>query len=251
MSGILERKIESKVFKDYFNNLLEDICEKKVLIYGAGQAFEELQKRFDFKKLNIVAISDLKFTEEGTFNGYKSITPSAILQEDFDVILMTLIYPVNAVSYLRNKLRIDNEIKQTFDEIIPQENDFINYLEEINFKKHLDKFSKTLKNKKVVIYGTGIFFQAINAYYDLSKLNIIAVSDRKYSDHEENEELLGYKVCSPNEIKDLNPDYLLVATRFFINIIEDLEKNVLKKTKIKIRPLIKKPFLALLKEIWD
>lgn len=250
MSGLLEKKINSGVFKEYFENLLKELEGKKVLVYGAGQAFDELEKMFGLKKLNLVGISDIKFTEEGDYQGLKSIPPSAIKEDDFDVILMTLIYPGKALTYLEDSLGIQKLINQVFEEIIPQDNEFLSYLESINFEKHLDKISKKLKNKKVVVYGSGVFFQTINTYYDLSRLNIVAISDRKYAKHEENEQAFGYTVCGPDEIRELKPDYVLVATRFFINIIEDLEGNALKKSKIKVRPLIKKPFMELMREIW-
>lgn len=250
MKGILERKIDSKIFEEYVNCLMDDLAGKKVLIYGAGQAFEELNKRFDFKRMNVVAVSDLKFTDKTEFQGFKAIPPASIPECDFDVILMTLIYPVKALEYLQDKLGIQKEVRQVFEEIILQENEFIGYLDKIKFDKHLEKISKKLKNKKVVIYGSGVFFQAINAYYDLSKLNIIAISDRKYNEHNEGEMLLWYPVCSPSEIAEIKPDFVLVATRYFINIIEDLEDGVLKGTKIKARPLIKKPFKELWHEIW-
>ena len=86
-----------------------------------------------------------------------------------------------------------------------------------------------------MIYGAGIFFAAIHKYFDLDGLNIIGVADRRFEEHTENEQFLGYKVYSPNEIRDVNPDYVLVATKFFIDIIEDLDETVLKNSKIKIK----------------
>ncbi len=249
MSGVLEKKLQSKVFADYVENILNDLKGKKVLIYGAGEAFCEILKKFDIKELDVVAISDLKFKEKGEFEGFKAIPPNEITDLDFDVILMTLVYSKKAIEAL-DKMGVFQEITEIFEEIIPQESEFINYLEKISFEKYLKKIEKKLKNKKIVIYGTGVFFQVINAYYDLSKLNIIAVSDKKYDAHEENETFLDYKVISPLEIKKYEPDYVLIATRFFINILEDLEENILKNSKIKIRPLIKKPFIELWREIW-
>lgn len=129
--------------------------------------------------------------------------------------------------------------------------DNLEYLKKINFQKHLDKITKILKNKKIVIYGTGILFEDILKNYDLSRLDIIAVSDRKFISHKEDETFYNYKVCSPNEIKDLKPDYVLVSTLYFVNIIRSLDETVLNNTKIKIKPLINKPFLEVVKEIWS
>ena len=104
--------------------------------------------------------------------------------------------------------------------------------------------------KKIIIYGTGLFFQTLIKNYDISVLNIVALSDKKFSKHEENETFLGYKVCAPMEIADFKPDYVLVGTIKFIDIIEELEETTLVNTSIKVRPLIKKPFRELWKEIW-
>lgn len=249
---LLNKKIDSPLFKDYFTNLLKEIGDKKVLIYGAGYAFQKLEKMFNLTKLNIVAISDINFTENGEYCGIKSIPPSTINDYDVDAILMTLISPDKASEYLQKKLKINKniEIKKIWDNLIPQENDFIEYLEKINFEQHLKKLTKKLKNKKIVIYGAGVFFQTIKQYYDLSKLNIVAISDKKFKNHETDEKFLNYPVCSPAEIKDFSPSYVLIAVRYFLDVMEDLDENVLKGLKIKTLPLVKKPFWELIKEIW-
>lgn len=131
-----------------------------------------------------------------------------------------------------------------------ENNEFVEYLEKIKFQKRLNNLEKKLKDKTVIIYGTGMFFQTLNSKYDLSCLNIIAVADKKFENHTENETFLDYKVCSPEEIKDLNPDYVLLGTINVVDLLDDLETNLLRNTKIKIKPLIRKPIRDLWKEIW-
>lgn len=145
-------------------------------------------------------------------------------------------------------MEISEEILKTMssDEI---EN--YNYLCKFNFEKCLKKLNKKLKNKAIIIYGAGIFFQVIHKCFKLDELNIIGIADRKFINHEENEKFLGYKVYAPEEIKNVNPEYVLVATKYFIDVIEDLSYDLLKGTKIKIKPLLKKPILMLLKEILE
>ncbi len=137
------------------------------------------------------------------------------------------------------------------DKRLSSEQDFIEYLKKINFSKHLAKIAKKLKEKKVIIYGAGAFFQTINREYDLSCLNIIAIADRKFVNHEDGEEFLGYRLCSPDEMESLQTDYVLVSMINFINVIEDLEETSLKNAKVKIKPLINKPFVDILKELWS
>ncbi len=122
----------------------------------------------------------------------------------------------------------------------------IEYLKKIGFEKHLKKVTKKLKNKRIVLYGAGTFFKVIYDNYDLSELNVVAISDKKFEDHEENEEFCGYKVIAPQEIKAVNPDYILVSTLKFVRIIENFYADLFEGSKIKIKPLIKKP----LKELW-
>ena len=124
-------------------------------------------------------------------------------------------------------------------------------LDEFKFKKQLVKLNKKLKNKTVVIYGTGLLFQKIKENYDLSNLNIIGVSDRKYTTEEEGRESFGYKIIPLEKIVDYKPDYILISTLKFLGIMDDFKNNVFKGTKIKVLPLVDKPFLTLLKEIFE
>ena len=129
-------------------------------------------------------------------------------------------------------------------------NEFTEYLKKIQFAKQLKKLSKKLKGKNVAIYGTGILFQEITTNYDLTKFDIIAVSDKKYNEYDENTDCLGYKVVSLKKLKDLKPDYVLVSIIDSIDIIEDLESSIFKDLKTKIIPLVQKPFFDILDEIW-
>ena len=134
---------------------------------------------------------------------------------------------------------------------LSSEEDFIAYLKKINFAKHLTKIAKKLKDKKVVIYGAGSFYQTLIKEYDLSCLNIIAIADRKFINHDDDVMFSGYKVCAPDEIKLLEPDYVLVSMISPITVIEDLEETSLKNVKVKIKLLINKPFIDIWKEIWS
>lgn len=127
--------------------------------------------------------------------------------------------------------------------------EYIDYLEKINFGKRLKNLEYKLKNKTVIVYGAGAFFQELSGKYDLSKLNIIAISDKKFNNHGDKDTFLNYPVCAPDEINSLKPNYILTGTLNSVYLIEDLEKMLDKK--IKIRPLIKKPFKELVKEIWN
>jgi len=125
------------------------------------------------------------------------------------------------------------------------------YLKEINFDKQFKKLTKKLKNKKVIIYGSGSLFQLIQEKYDLSKLNIIGISDRKYTPTDEGNEDLGYKIIPMVKMPDYSPDYVLVSTLNYIDIIDNFESVLFKGEKTKIRPLAQKGFWTSIKEIWE
>ena len=245
---------ETEEFKSYINSLIEELKGKKIIIYGAGEGFVKLNQQYNFaEKMDIVAIADKNFETNNfdNFHGIKAICPKNILNEEYDVILVSNEKPKPIIKYLNNDLCLDDtKIKLIFKESIPDEAVNYIYLENYNFSKTLKKLTKKLKNKSIIIYGAGSFFELIKKYYDISGLNIIGISDKKFKNHDKNEEFLGFKVYSPDEITKINPNYVLVATKFYINIIEDLYYNLLEKTKIKIKPLLKKPLMVLVKEIW-
>ena len=129
--------------------------------------------------------------------------------------------------------------------------DFKTHLEKIKFDKYLKKLKKKIGNKSVIIYGSGSFFRFIKDNYDLSFPNIIGISDMKFTAEQEGEECLGYKIIPKDRMKDYNPDYVLVATLEYIEIIEDFVMNIFKNTKPKVYPLARIPLIDLIKEIWN
>lgn len=123
-------------------------------------------------------------------------------------------------------------------------------LKDIKFEKQFARLKKYLHGKTVVIYGTGSLFQLVQAKYSLSGLNIIAISDGKYTKEDSGKEFCGFKIVSLTEITALNPDYIVVATLNYTDIIYNFETVFFKNTQIKIIPLAQKRYPTLLKEIW-
>lgn len=139
-------------------------------------------------------------------------------------------------------------IKLSDNITIKEEVESFKYLKKYHFEKNLKKLIKKLEGKTVVLYGAGVFFEVINKYYDLSNLNIIGISDAKFKEHQPDETFLGYKVISPQELRDVNPDYVLVATKFYIKIIDSLTETFF-GTDIRVRAMVKKPLLTLIREV--
>ncbi len=98
-------------------------------------------------------------------------------------------------------------------QLIESEDVFKTTLENNNFQKQLTRLEKKYKDKRILIYGTGIFFKAIQNNYDLSNLNIIGISDIKFKNDEiEYDEEYSYNKISPENIYKLNPDIILIGT---------------------------------------
>lgn len=99
-------------YKFYFNDIKakEKIKEaakkyknKKIVLYGMGEFFDEITENFDLSELNIVGVCDLKFEKDKDCNQtkYKAIAPSELIKEDFDVILITTFFELNIIKYLK------------------------------------------------------------------------------------------------------------------------------------------------------
>ena len=251
VSKYFELKTKEADFEEHIAGILHKIQDKKVIVYGVNDEFKELNKKYNLdKRFNIVAMVGEKPKDDKYFNSYKIIPAFDIIKENYDAILVINGNPTNTLNFLRYDLLIeDKEIESVFEEEFKDECININYLFKYKFDKTLPKLIRKLKNKKVVLYGAGAFLELIKKHFDLSEIDIIGIADKRFEYHEENEQFLGYKAYAPDEIKKLNPDYVVVATKMYVNIIESLYYDILKDTKIKIKPLLKKGFFDLLKEI--
>src|SRR5574344_350060 len=252
LSKFFKLEVNREEFKVRFENILDEIKDKKVIIYGVGDGFRYFYNKYDLEKLNIIALADRRFREETEFFDYKAIPPEQIFYQDYDLILVTNEYLTPVMDYLIKTMKIDeNKIETVFDNSIKdcQQNYF--YLEYFNFEKTLAKLTKKLRGKKVILYCAGAYLECINKYYDLSGLNIIGVSDKRFEKHKVDEKFLGYPVYSPQEVLELKPDYVLFATKFYVKLMENLYDNMFKNTKIKMKPLVKKNFSTLFKEVFN
>lgn len=92
--------------KDLKNKfLINSCCSKRLIIYAAGTIYDELKHKNYFKNSNVIAISDIKFTQESTLDGYKAIPPDKIAQYNPDCIYIAMKYPEIAHSYLSDILK--------------------------------------------------------------------------------------------------------------------------------------------------
>ena len=102
-----------------------------------------------------------------------------------------------------------------------------------NFDARLKELEQNYQDKRIVLYGAGSFLEYIIKHYDLSNLNIIALSDIRF----DNSELVmdkefAYNIISPDYINSLNPDIVLIST-LEPSSVEKYFRNTLFKDKSK------------------
>ncbi|MBS4759865.1 MAG: hypothetical protein KHX03_04115 [Clostridium sp.] len=134
-------------------------------------------------------------------------------------------------------------------------NDFSEILKKSNFQKRLEKLIKKYKNKKIVFYGAGQFFSFIKKNYDLSGLNILAVSDKKFVNFVEPvfDEDLGYNMISPLNIYELKPDIVLISAYVDFYVEKYFCEELFVKTghKFKYKPLCEKSWGEKIQDAWN
>ncbi len=117
---------------------------------------------------------------------------------------------------------------------MPNDEKWDKYLKFVDEQKYIDKLAKKYKGKKILIYGAGTIAEHIFDNYDLSKLNIIAVSDKKYSSTSKYKD---YIAIPPEDITDLNPDVILFTLYNYKSVKKDFKQQ---KISAKMENMIKR-----------
>lgn len=127
--------------------------------------------------------------------------------------------------------------------------DLEKYLQEINAQRQIDKIAKKYKGKKVLIYGAGTFFDLICKKYDISKLNVVAISDMKFA-NDISSNTTKFRAIAPDDMKEFECDVIIIALLNDLDVAKSIENNILKNSKnknIPIVPLLSPTFKYLLK----
>ncbi len=111
------------------------------------------------------------------------------------------------------------------------------YLEEIDAQKQIDRLAKKCKNKKILLYGAGSYFDLIQKNYDLSKLNIAAISDKKFETTTDSNKT-PYKAIKPEEMKNFDCDVIVMSLINDLSVAKSIDKNILKGSKNEKTPII-------------
>ena len=124
------------------------------------------------------------------------------------------------------------------------------HLKNCKFDKYLKKLNKKLKNKTILVYGAGSLFQYIQKNYDLSQLNIIAISDGKYLPEQKGQNDLGYTIIPKDDLENFDIDIVLLGLQNYIGVLCDFSSGIYRNKKTKILPLVRIPLWKSLKDIW-
>ena len=125
--------------------------------------------------------------------------------------------------------------------------DFEKFFKVYNAQEKINKLAKKYKNRRIVLYGAGQFAQILFENYDLSKLNIVGICDKKF-EKEENKNFYGLNCIAPIDLYDYDCDLILISNfdyKLFANIVDELLYGS-KNDSLEVRPLIRLSFLDLL-----
>lgn len=154
----------------------------------------------------------------------------------FDNKLYNYLYEIFSLLPLKNKLIFLLKTfvwrKKNVHANCKNKKDWFEYFKRQKFQNKIDKIARKLKGKKVLWYGNGMISQVLQENYDLSKLNIVGITDRKY---------LGcdgikckYTIIPPNKLNSINYDVIIVALKQFENTKLSLNDKGNKKEIIRL-----------------
>lgn len=246
LSKYFKFKIATKQFEEDINGIFEKIRGKEILL--CVQAKDELMyldKKYKiFDNLNITGLS--LYNKKEKFNNIakniKLIDFDDIKNAKFDVIFVLSANATRIIDKIRFKLMVeDREIYTPFIEYVKEEKENLEYLLKHNFTKTLPRLINKLKNKKVVLYGAGVFFELIDKYFDLSELNVIGLSDYKLRYANDTKiSYMNYPICHPNDIVKIKPDYVVITLKRYYPMQDAMNSSNIRKKGIKIISVVKK-----------
>jgi len=103
---------------------------------------------------------------------------------------------------------------------------------------YINKLSQKYKDKKVLLYGAGVFAEYILDKFDFTQFDIIGISDSKFFNQKG--EFKNVKKVSPKEIINLNPDVIIATVHDFISIKNVFKSQYPEITKIPIEHVLDK-----------
>ncbi|HNW26104.1 MAG TPA: glycosyltransferase [Candidatus Gastranaerophilaceae bacterium] len=130
---------------------------------------------------------------------------------------------------------------------------FKKYFDCVRAQKQINKLARKYKNKKIVLYGAGIYCKTLFENYDLSNLNIVAVADRGFK-NEENKNFFNLNCILPKDLKEFDCDLILLGVYDTLQIFDYLQDQLLvgsKNSQIKILPIVEDTVISRIKNFFS
>lgn len=112
----------------------------------------------------------------------------------------------------------------------------LGYLKAVHAQRQINKLARKYKNKKIVIYGAGEYFQILKNNFDLSNLNIVGIADKKFETSKDSNPTQ-YLALAPEELKEFDLDVILVALSDDTSLCDYLEYQLLINTENEGKPV--------------
>ncbi len=112
----------------------------------------------------------------------------------------------------------------------------LGYLKAVHAQRQINKLARKYKNKKIVIYGAGEYFQILKNNFDLSNLNIVGIADKKFETSKDSTPTQ-YLARAPEELKEFDLDVILVALYDDTSLCDYLEYQLLINTENEGKPV--------------
>ena len=112
----------------------------------------------------------------------------------------------------------------------------LDYLKAVHAQRQINKLARKYKNKKIVIYGAGEYFQILKNNFDLSNLNIVGIADKKFETSKDSNPTQ-YLALAPEELKEFDLDVILVALYDDASLCDYLEYQLLINTENEGKPV--------------
>ena len=112
----------------------------------------------------------------------------------------------------------------------------LGYFKSVHAQRQINKLARKYKNKKIVIYGAGEYFQILKNNFDLSKLNIVGIADKKFETSKDSNPT-PYLALAPEELKEFDLDVILVALYDDTSLCDYLEYQLLLNTQNEDKPI--------------
>lgn len=117
---------------------------------------------------------------------------------------------------------------------------YVDYLKSVNFEQKLEIMKEKYDGKKVVLFGMGLFLDAIIDNYDIKKyINVIGISDKRVTE-DKAADYKGFNLYKPLALRALKFNVVLDTNIMFEKSKQFLKQNYYVNKNIIIEPIIQK-----------